>query len=92
MLLHLDARALEDWLAACPDAEDLGEREYTVDLYDADTPLSIAQALPAAYHGVPEVFLPSRRARIVTIIARVVSAFGENLPLPVPDIRPSSET
>ena len=35
MLLHLDARALEDWLAACPDAEDLGEREYTVDLYDA---------------------------------------------------------
>ena len=41
MLLHLDARALEDWLAACPDAEDLGEREYTVDQYDAETPLSI---------------------------------------------------
>lgn len=41
MLLHLDARALEDWLSACPDAEDLGEREYTVDLYDVETPLSI---------------------------------------------------
>ena len=41
MLLHLDARALEDWLSTCPDAEDLGEREYTVDLYDVETPLSI---------------------------------------------------
>lgn len=41
MLLNLDARALEQWLAACPDAEALGEGEYTVDLYDVDTPLSV---------------------------------------------------
>ena len=41
MLLNLDAHALEGWLSACPDAEDLGEREYTVDLYDVETPLSI---------------------------------------------------
>lgn len=41
MLLHLDARALKDWLTACPDAEELGNDEYTVDLYDAETPLSL---------------------------------------------------
>lgn len=41
MLLNLDARALEKWLADCPDAEALGEGEYTVDLYEVDTPLSL---------------------------------------------------
>ena len=41
MLLHLDARALKDWLTACPDAEELGNDEYTVDLYDVEAPLSL---------------------------------------------------
>ena len=51
-------------------------------LVPSEMPLSMAHFWPAAYHGVPEVETPSRRASIVTIMPRVVSAFGLNVPLP----------
>lgn len=41
MQLSVETRALERWLENCPDAEALGAGEYTVDLYDVETPLSL---------------------------------------------------
>ena len=59
----------------------------------SEIPLFIAQVRPAAYHGLlPDVSTPSRRARIVTIIPRVVFAFGLNSFADVPFIRPFSRT
>ncbi len=58
----------------------------------SEMPLSIAHFWPAAYHGVPFVLTPSTRARIVTIMPRVVVAFGLKPFLEVPFIRPFSET
>ena len=41
MKLNFDAEEVRRFLDACEDAEDLGGGEYTVDLYDADTPVSL---------------------------------------------------
>ena len=58
----------------------------------SEMPFSIAHARPAVYHvAPPEVLTPSMRARIVTIMLRVVSAFGLNAFADVPFIRPLSQ-
>ena len=41
MLINTDGKRLQAFLAACEDAEDLGGGEYTVDLYDTETPVSM---------------------------------------------------
>lgn len=41
MLLHLDAPALRAFLDRSEDAEALGGGEYTLDLYDAEPPVSL---------------------------------------------------
>ena len=41
MKLNFDAEEVRRFLDACEDAEDLGGGEYTVDLYDAQSPLSL---------------------------------------------------
>ena len=41
MMLNVDLKALESWLLQSDDAEELGGGEYTLDLYDVDTPISL---------------------------------------------------
>ena len=41
MIVNVDAARLRTFLDSCEDAEALGGNEYTVDLYDVDTPISM---------------------------------------------------
>ena len=41
LFMNFDAEEVRRFLDACEDAEDLGGGEYTVDLYDVDTPVSM---------------------------------------------------
>ena len=41
MILNVDLKALEAWMLHSEDAEELGGGEYTLDLYDVDTPMSL---------------------------------------------------
>ena len=41
MIVNVDAARLRTFLDSCEDAEALGGNEYTVDLYDAQSPLSL---------------------------------------------------
>ena len=45
MKLDLDARALRAFLDRCEDAEAVADGEYVVDLYDAETPVSLDLSL-----------------------------------------------
>ena len=41
MIVNVDAAKLKAFLASCEDAEEVGAEEYTVDLYDVETPISM---------------------------------------------------
>ncbi len=41
MIVNVDAGKLRAFLAACEDAEEVGASEWTVDLYDVQTPVSM---------------------------------------------------
>ena len=45
MFINADAKALERFLENSEDAEALGGGEYTVDLYDAEEPMSLDLAI-----------------------------------------------
>ncbi len=41
MIVNVDAAKLKKFLTTCEDAEEVGAGEYTVDLYDVETPISM---------------------------------------------------
>ena len=41
MIVNVDSAKLKKFLTTCEDAEEVGAGEYTVDLYDVETPISM---------------------------------------------------
>ena len=41
MIIGISAEELRAFLKACPDCEEVAEREYVLDLYDAEPPMSL---------------------------------------------------